>query len=101
MAAKPDDIFFPPASSLLDAPPFVQEGDTDSPAVTCLVFLEQGKCAHGYKCRFLSGHLRQEPQSDVSELMQDEKTLKEKKGLSESNFITNEGLKSLRTKKVI
>jgi len=98
LTAKPADIFFPPVSAILTESPFVSIDE--SPLISCPVFLERGKCEHGYKCRFLSGHIRPAlEEGSAPVLVQDEALAKEKEGLREANFITNDTLKKLRTKK--
>ncbi|KDQ21164.1 hypothetical protein BOTBODRAFT_122825 [Botryobasidium botryosum FD-172 SS1] len=98
LATKPDDIFFPLTSSIVTEPPFVNV--TDTATISCPVFLERGKCDHGYKCRFLSGHISPPlEEGGAPALVRDDALSKEKEGLREANFITNDTLKKLRTKK--
>ncbi|KAG8911867.1 tRNA-dihydrouridine synthase 3, partial [Tulasnella sp. 417] len=67
LAAKPRDVYFPPASALFSTPPFVTQPEPTTivegaPAsvdtnTTCPVFAETGHCRQGFKCRFLGSHV--------------------------------------------
>lgn len=65
----------------------------------CPVFEETGECKHGFKCRFLSGHVRKEGGGLV--LIQDEeKKARTAVSSTELNFMGPDTLKLLRSKKV-
>ncbi|KAG9019423.1 tRNA-dihydrouridine synthase 3 [Tulasnella sp. 427] len=67
LASKPRDIYFPSASALSSASPFISlpeqvTSENDLPpsvdsSTTCPIFAETGFCRQGFKCRFLGGHI--------------------------------------------
>ncbi|KAG7094002.1 hypothetical protein E1B28_007631 [Marasmius oreades] len=108
LAAKPKDLRIPLISELLDEPkPESENGvvrltssSTGRPVV-CPVFEEHGECRYGYKCRYLSAHIkRSDSDGETPEIAVDE----EKKArlaisATEVNYVRPETQKLLRTKK--
>ncbi|VDC04359.1 unnamed protein product [Peniophora sp. CBMAI 1063] len=106
LAAKPKDIYLPPASDLIDFSPFVAvpldyteaEGSVQ-PLSRCPVYERTGSCRHGLKCRFLGGHAKLNEDGSVTVLEDAEKKAATAKDNTELNFMTGPVLKLLRTKK--
>ncbi|KAF9269105.1 FMN-linked oxidoreductase [Marasmius fiardii PR-910] len=108
LAAKPEDLRIPLVSEILDEPKLesrdVIVGLTSSSTgrpVVCPVFEEHGECRYGYKCRYLSAHIkRKNSESETPELVVDEER-KARLAISatEVNYVRPETQKLLRTKK--
>lgn len=107
--AKPKDIRFPSASDLMD-PSFVnsltnRNGIADVEGVplefktTCPVFEETGECKHGFKCRFLGGHVRKDNDGSLLLIQDEEKKARTAVSAKELNFMSPDTLKLLRSKK--
>ena len=71
-------------------------------STTCPVYNVKGKCDHGFKCRFLGGHVRKDDVgSNQWQVMIDEdKRAHSAVTETELNFIGPNGLRQVRSKKV-
>lgn len=113
LAAKPRDIYFNITDPLTDTPPFVKltgsennmEAAVDSAqdsvdfSTHCPNFEETGACRHGFKCRFLGGHVRKED-GKLSLIQDDSKRSNSLRSSTEINYLDGQTMKLLRTKKV-
>ena len=71
-----------------------------NPRTVCPVFRERGECRHGFKCRFLGGHVKK-GEDGTLQLLKDEARITASTDTAvERNFLPGEALKQLRTKKV-
>ncbi|KAJ6483336.1 hypothetical protein C8R45DRAFT_1001123 [Mycena sanguinolenta] len=105
LAAKPSDLAFPTSEDVKVMPipdGSTMEIDPTNSKVVCPVFAELGECRYGFRCRFLSGHVRPASSDSgaTSELIKDE----DKMALAASNAVevnrlSNHAQKLLRTKK--
>ena len=106
LSAKPRDIYFSSISLFSDTPPFLplpEETYSTSidPTTICPVYQETGYCRHGFKCRFLGGHVRTDPDSgDLVLLRDEEKMARTALSSKEVNFVEGDVMKLLRSKKV-
>ncbi|EIM87584.1 FMN-linked oxidoreductase [Stereum hirsutum FP-91666 SS1] len=112
LAAKPRDIYFNITDPLTDTPPFVKltgsennmEAAVDSAqdsvdfSTHCPNFEETGACRHGFKCRFLGGHVRKED-GKLSLIQDDSKRSNSLRSSTEINYLDGQTMKLLRTKK--
>jgi tRNA-dihydrouridine synthase 3 len=110
LAVKPKDIRFPSASDLVN-PSFVNsltnsDGMTDVQEASfqefntiCPVFEETGECKHGFKCRFLGGHVRKDDDGSLMLIQDEEKKARTAVSAKELNFMSPDTLKLLRSKK--
>ncbi|GBE83622.1 zinc finger dihydrouridine synthase [Sparassis latifolia] len=109
LAAKPRDIHFPSTEDLTCSPPFVKlvpdeemiDGENESTGFStkCPVFWRLGECKHGFKCRFLSGHVRKGKNAALELVTDEEKKAHTAVTDIELNFIDPGTLKLIRTKK--
>lgn len=110
LAEKPEDIIFPQTvDALVDSilEPVMGASNTETnlpssinPNTICPVFQERGECRVGFKCRFLGGHIKKEEDGSFRLVKDEEKFAQRKDKTLERNFLPNESLKQLRTKKV-
>ena len=114
LAAKPRDVRFPTPSDLSDIPPFVQTvGDAGAMqtgdekeessidfSTKCPVFEETGACRHGFKCRFLGGHVRKAEDNTLLLVQDEDRKARLMRSTTEANFLDASTMKLLRTKKV-
>lgn len=111
IAAKPRDIRFPTADAISDSPPFVSSTQEDvpmpenestsiDPTVKCPVFETLGECKHGLKCRFLGGHVHKTDDGEYHLTVDEEKMARAALSETEVNFVGQDTLKLVRSKKV-
>ncbi|KAJ7165475.1 zinc finger dihydrouridine synthase [Mycena crocata] len=100
LAAKPQDLTFPSVADVKDMPLPGGTMDVDSPRTTmCPVFEETGECRYGFRCRYLSAHVRHDA-AGVPELVKDEgKIAHAALASAEANRLSGHAQKLLRTKK--
>ncbi|KAF9075322.1 zinc finger dihydrouridine synthase [Rhodocollybia butyracea] len=98
LAEKPPDLRVPSIGELVD-------GEADSTPLRCPVFDEFGECKYGFKCRYLSAHVRKTLAEDGSEtlslIVDEEKKAQAAVSAKEVNYIGAETQKLLRTKKYL
>ncbi|ETW77093.1 hypothetical protein HETIRDRAFT_156632 [Heterobasidion irregulare TC 32-1] len=113
LAAKPRDVRFPTPSDLSDIPPFVQTvgdagaiqaGDEKEESsidfsTKCPVFEETGACRHGFKCRFLGGHVHKAEDNTLLLIQDEDRKARLMRSTTEANFLDASTMKLLRTKK--
>ncbi|KIJ16316.1 hypothetical protein PAXINDRAFT_168462 [Paxillus involutus ATCC 200175] len=109
LAAKPRDIRLPPASSLMNIPPFVVPEITDQSVegkqpsldlgTTCPCFEEAGECRLGFKCRFLGAHASMDESGVIAIVIDEKKKSRVALTNTELNQVSAETLKLLRQKK--
>lgn len=111
LAAKPRDIYFNLSDPLTDTPPFVKLPEAEDNmgvdstqnsvdfSTHCPNFEETGACRHGFKCRFLGGHVRKED-GKLLLIQDDSKKSNSLRSATEMNYIDGQTMKLLRTKKV-
>ncbi|KAJ7168917.1 zinc finger dihydrouridine synthase [Mycena filopes] len=106
LVEKPADLRLPLPDEVQSMPlPGAEAMDVDAAVdapkhdTICPVFAETGDCRFGFRCRFLGGHVRQND-AGVAELVKDEEKMAYAALASgESNRITNDAQKMLRSKK--
>ncbi|KAH9941524.1 hypothetical protein B0H21DRAFT_710495 [Amylocystis lapponica] len=70
-------------------------------STTCPVYERTGECKHGYKCRFLGGHVRKSDDSTLELIADQDKVAHGAVSETELNFIDPNTLKLLRTKSTL
>ncbi|KLO17293.1 zinc finger dihydrouridine synthase [Schizopora paradoxa] len=65
----------------------------------CPIYEEKGECKHGFKCRFLGGHVKRLDDGSLDLLRDDTKVAQRKLDTTEINFMAPDTLKLLRTRK--
>lgn len=110
---KPKDIKFPrdvdlviPALISKDDNIVHQEAKTSvapsiDPEAYCSVYEDKGTCRHGFKCRFLGGHVKKSESGELELISDEEKVARRVIETSELNYLPPESLKLLRSKKVM
>ncbi|KAM6501185.1 zinc finger dihydrouridine synthase [Amanita muscaria] len=106
LAAKLADIHIRDPREIMDTAPFIMDvssvateelkGHSD---VKCPIYEETGECRFGFKCRFLSGHASTDESRNLCLRVDEEKKARSAVSSHEVNFIDNDVLKLLRTKK--
>ncbi|KAJ4469542.1 zinc finger dihydrouridine synthase [Lentinula aciculospora] len=99
LAAKPADLRMPTVDEVLKGG---LEGVNTQPT-QCPIFEEFGECKYGFKCRYLSAHIRKAPSDDGTEtlslIVDEQKKAHATISAKEVNYIGSETQKLLRTKK--
>lgn len=101
----------PPISALSHEPPFVRQTEADGSvenaenssvdfSTTCPVFEKTGECGHGFRCRYLGGHVRKKDDSELELVADEEKKVRNIVAETELNFVMGDTLKQIRSKKV-
>ncbi|KAI6003161.1 hypothetical protein EDC04DRAFT_2882888 [Pisolithus marmoratus] len=112
LAAKPKDIYFPPASALRETQPFVvddeppQNGTKEGESslhfgTTCTCFNETGECHVGLKCRFFGAHAHKGDDGVFTLVVDEQKKSRVALTTTELNHVSQETLKIIRTWKYL
>ncbi|KAK7444511.1 tRNA-dihydrouridine synthase 3 [Stygiomarasmius scandens] len=99
LEAKPADLRFPTVAEVLDAPKTSGETEPTSGPIICPVFEEFGECKYGFKCRYLSAHVRKDDSGNLTLVVDEDKRANAALNANEANYITPDVQKLLRTKK--
>lgn len=121
LAAKPKDIYFNTSDSVSDTYPYINIYPSSDPEAKvdtevsdshptpessvdftthCPNFEETGSCRHGFKCRFLGGHVRKAEDSTLTLIQDESKKSTTLRPSTEVNYLDGLTMKLLRTRKV-
>ena len=114
LLAKPRDIYWPVQIPPINTTPAESAVGSETPrtlessidfSTTCPLFVEQGSCPYGYKCRFLGGHRKKvvkgpDMTTDTLPLIDVNYTANPNANTKELNTVTTNLLKLLRSRKV-
>lgn len=98
---KPKDIRFPRDVDAVEHALISKENllSQDDQEIYCPVYEDKGRCSHGFRCRFLGGHIKTLESGEVELAVDEEKYARRQFDTTELNYLPQESLKLLRSKK--